>query len=391
MNNLIVGADVCKDRIVCCLLTTKPTDPQEYYLTANFQEFPITSKGLNDILSLNPSAIVLEPTGVNYSKFWVVKLAENGVNVYLVDHKKLSHYRTNLDLPTKDDQADSLALACYYFDYKDTPRRFVRIRDGHTNELRDRSLRLQHLSRVQSPLVNRLKQDLQWAFPEKAKATLNSPLFFKWLSGRAKSIKYDRLLKDTCGLGINDDVRWQAAMLCDCLEREKQVELDMIRLLNHDNYRPYRKVLSSYGIGLRAQALIISQIFPLSNFLDENLNPITVMSIGKISKKRTMKHLSLRRFQKTIGVVPNKDKSGDSEKKANGGGSDLCRSALWLWCFTRVESSKGRLRSPLGDRLNELWLKCRSDKDKIKLARGKFVGNATKMIFYDLVNEIKNH
>jgi hypothetical protein len=39
--------------------------------------------------------------------------------------------------------------------------------------MRDRVLRLHHLNRIQSPLINRVKQDLAWALPERAKTSVN--------------------------------------------------------------------------------------------------------------------------------------------------------------------------------------------------------------------------
>ncbi|MHC5863555.1 MAG: IS110 family transposase, partial [Nostoc sp.] len=98
----------------------------------------------------------LEPTGNNYSKLWGTHLARAGVEVRLVGHKELRNYRANhLALPDKDDDADALALACYYFDYQKDPRRFVQIRDREIVRIRELVLRLAHLNRVQSPIMNR--------------------------------------------------------------------------------------------------------------------------------------------------------------------------------------------------------------------------------------------
>jgi transposase len=75
-----------------------------------------------------------------------------------VGHKELRNYREHqLSLPDKDDDADALALACYYFDYCDSPKRFVQIRDFTTTRIRELVLRLAHLNRVQSPIINRLR------------------------------------------------------------------------------------------------------------------------------------------------------------------------------------------------------------------------------------------
>jgi hypothetical protein len=58
---------------------------------------------------------------------------------------------------------------------------------------------------------------------------------------------------------------------------------------------------------------------------------------GRNSGKSTTRHLSLRRFQKAIGVAPVQEESGTSLKKRRTGGSSLCRKALWQWMFTQIE------------------------------------------------------
>jgi hypothetical protein len=55
-------------------------------------------------------------------------------------------------------------------------------------------LRLAHLNRVQSPIINRARQDLAWQFPEVALALAvrygeNLPLLWGWLAGERPSKK----------------------------------------------------------------------------------------------------------------------------------------------------------------------------------------------------------
>jgi transposase len=385
---LVIGADVCKDRIVCFGLSQIPLDPQLTYQSGEWWEFDISTKGLKDLLNLQPDVLVLEPTGVNYSKFWVTKAAESGIEIALVGHKQLGRYRESLGLPDKDDFADALALGCYYLQYQKSYLRFVRVRDDVTSEMRDRVLRLHHLARLQSPLVNRAKQDLAWAFPEKHRATLSAPLFWKWLAGRARSAKYDRLYESTCGLGIPDDLRFAAGMLVEVLQRERVVELELRSFLNHPQFLPYREVLSRYGMGERVQALIISQIYPLSNYLGDDGQPIVIHTKGKKSGKPTKKPLSLRRFRKALGVVPTREQSGMSATKTTAAGSQLCRTALWQWCFTRIEVDKMRSHTPLGLELIKDWEYFKSV-NPIKLARAKFIAKTVNRIFYDLLAATK--
>ena len=74
-------------------------------------------------------------------------------------------------------------------------------------KIREYVLRLAHLNRCQSLIVNRLRQDLAWQFPEIAKVNLNKngdrlSLALRWLAGETESPKYDKLLALSVGLGI---------------------------------------------------------------------------------------------------------------------------------------------------------------------------------------------
>ncbi|MBW4663996.1 MAG: hypothetical protein KME01_07325 [Chroococcus sp. CMT-3BRIN-NPC107] len=92
------------------MLDAAPTEPRQLYHDYKFPSFYIDSSGIKALLSLSPDVAVLEPTAVNYSKFWVTTLAQAGVKIALVGHKQLHSYRVNMDLPDKDDSADALTL-----------------------------------------------------------------------------------------------------------------------------------------------------------------------------------------------------------------------------------------------------------------------------------------
>ncbi|GBF87176.1 hypothetical protein [Aphanothece sacrum] len=46
--------------------------------------------------------------------------------------------------------------------------------------------------------------------------------------------------------------------------------------MQHERFKPYLKVLIKFGFGKRQQAILISQIYPFENFLDEDNKPIVV-------------------------------------------------------------------------------------------------------------------
>jgi len=381
----VVGLDVCKDSVVACLLCNAPAEPRQLYYDLDFPRFFTDTLGIKALLALKPDVAVLEPTGVNYSKFWAIKLAEAGVEVVLVGHKQLRSYRENLDLPDKDDSADALALACYYLEHGQSHRRFVRTRDPAIAKIREIVLRLFHLNRVQSPIINRIRQDLAWQFPEVAKIRLEASLFWGWLAGERKSAKYDKQYCQTVGLGLQKEVENSAKFIVQLQRRERALELEMRALMKDLRFLKYRKVFAQFGFGERVEALILSQIYPLSNYLDEDGQPEIKIRKGRESGKPTKRHLSRRRFQKALGVAPAREDSGDkkSTKKA---GSSLCRMALWQWIFTRIEPQK-RLSTPTGKYLGEVL-----DNEKktrpVKLARSRVAGKAADLLFKQLVLEL---
>jgi transposase len=388
--SLVIGADVCKSSVVFCCLDTDnpPEDYNEFYRNGdNFQVAHADIHGLKMLLDLKPDVIVLEPTGVNYSRLWIDKLGEAGVRIAQVPHQACKVHRSLLRLPDKDDPADALTLGMYYLQYSDDPRRFVINRDAVTYQLRDRVLRLQHLVKIQSIIINRIKQDLSYCFPERQEAKSDAPLFWGWLAGQRKSVRYDAELEASIGLGISEDVKIAAKALYSNMLREKEVEQEMIEIIKDPQFDKYHKVLSSYGFGQRGQAMIISQLFPLSNFLDDKGRPIVERSRGRVSKKPTLKHLSERRFLKMLGLAPSREQSGTSVNITKKAGSTLCRTAFWQWCFTRIEKKTSRLKGELGDKLHSKYTELLCS-NPTKLARSKFHAYTARQIFYDLVAEL---
>lgn len=379
---------MCKNSVVACTLdAVTTTEPRQLYYDLDFPRFYTDAMGIKGLLASKPDVVVMEPTGVNYMKLWAVKLQENGVTVVLVGHKQLRSYRENLGLPDKDDSADALALACYYQQHQNATSRFVRQRDPVIAKVRDIVLRLYHLNRIQSPIINRIRQDLAWQFPESASISLNAPVFWGWLAGSRVAIRYERLYAATVGLGLRVETRNSAKSICELQRRERVLELEMRNLMKDSRFLPYRKVFATFGFGERVEALILSQIYPLENYLVDGKPEVRIRK-GRNSGKPTKRHLSRRRFQKALGVAPSREDSGDkkSTKKA---GSSLCRMVLWQWLFTRIEPKKSRVKSPVGLQLGEL-LDTEKKTRPVKLARSRVCSKAASMLFQELVHEISS-
>jgi len=252
----------------------------------------------------------MEPTGVNYQLLWGTQLARAGVEVRLVGHKELRSFRQHhLGLPDKDDDADALALAIYGWDFLEVPWRFVQVRSQTIVEIRRLVLRLSHLNRVQSPIINRARQDLAWQFPEVALVRSvglgeKVPLLWGWLCGERQSVKYDLMLEQSIGLGIDEGVRLHAARICDIQREEMAVEFQLSLLVSEPQFLPYRKVFARFGFGRRVEALLLSQIYPFENYLAADGKPDVKICNGRKSDKATKRHLSLRRFCKALGYAP---------------------------------------------------------------------------------------
>lgn len=388
----VLGLDISKSSVSACLLLEMPDDVRQFYYEYQFLKIQANSTGIKQLLELNPDVAIMEPTGNNYSKLWGTHLARAGVEVRLAGHKELRSYRANhLALPDKDDDADALALACYYLEYFNNPKRFVQIRDGVIVRIRELVLRLSHLNRVQSPIINRLRQDLAWQFPEVALvnsvrgASGDVPLLWGWLAGLRESKKYDLLYKMTAGLGITATVRHHAARICDLQTEEFNIEEELRVLLDDARFNRYRAAFARFGFGLRLEAIILSQIYPIEAFLDIDGQPEVRIRPGRNSKKPTKRHLSLRRFQKALGLAPSSESSGDMKKAKIIGGSDLCRKAFWQWVFTRIEVKRSRLNNSIGEKLGAMLDKEKAAGRPVKLVRMKVAANAAKLLFRELV------
>ena len=389
----IVGLDVCKLSVVACILSVRPNEPRQFYYAAKFHTFEANAKGIKELLDLNPDIAIFEPTGVNYSKLWGTHLARQGVEVRLVGHSQLRSYRKNtLELPDKDDYADALALACYYFDHVDKPRRFVQIRDPDIVKIRELVLRLAHLNRCQSPIVNRLRQDLAWQFPEIAKTALTKKgdrlsLVLRWLAGEVESKKYKRLYADSVGLGLTNTVRYHAQRLLHLHREELEIELCLLPLTQKSKFKFYHEVFEQFGFGQRVRGMLLSQIYPLDNYLSDEGKPIVIYRRGRNSGKITKRYLSRRRFEKALGIAPTENSSGDKQSKQIVGGSDLCRIALWQWVFTSLEVKRNRPKTTIGYQLGNYLDAEKATGKPIRLIRMRVAAKAVRMLFKELVKQ----
>ncbi|MEM8643016.1 MAG: transposase [Cyanobacteria bacterium P01_G01_bin.54] len=397
-STVVIGLDVCRSSVVCCQLFAKPDEPREFY--DDFAEFTTCyadASGVSRLLDLakgyDRAIAVLEPTGVNYSQLWGTHLARNGVEVWLVGHTQLASYRESLDIEDKTDELDAFALACYWFDYNHNPRRFVQVRKGEIVRIRQIVLRLAHLNRVQNPIINRLRQDLQWQFPEVANVRSLSyngkdPLLWGWIAGKRTAKKYDALYEETVGTGLRPGAIFHANRLCELSQEEWHLEQELRQLASRPEFAVYQRVFAQFQFGQRVAALLLSQIYPIENYLDEQGKPIVLLRKGKRSGKPTKRHKSRRRFEKALGCAPREHSSGATKRAAVVGGSDLCRVGLWQWFFTKVEVRRNR-KTPIAKELGRIYDEQKNGGTPIALVRSRCQARTARKLFYALLSEMQ--
>ncbi|MBU7587262.1 MAG: hypothetical protein KAF91_31185 [Nostoc sp. TH1S01] len=348
----ILGLDVCKNSVVGWLLDTNsvPQNFREYFRKNKRPKDndPLTFKaemsGVNGLLELKPDAIILEPTGIHYSWIWAHICSIEKIEIRWVGHAEVKHFRKQNKLPDKNDQADAAALALYAFTHWHNQEFFLHFNAGNVARLRELWLQLQSINRIQSAPINRLRQQLAKEFPEAALSASKPgddgmvPLW-AWLAGRErntrrKSSYYDRLYAKSIapryGVKISDFTRTLADLICDLRDWENKIQAEILELLNSPEFIPYTRVMTQFGISDRQQALLISQIFPITKFE------------------------SLGRFKRRLGMAKDEESSGDKESYKTGG-SKLCRSQLYLWIYNRIAPEHARPKNDIGQKLGEFY------------------------------------
>lgn len=351
----ILGADVCKDRVVCWLLDEWPRHLKEHWKqfcgsrSKNPLEDPLTfyfnSEGIQRLLNLKPDAIVLEPTGVHYS--WLIAhiCQCEGIQVFWVGHCEAVYYRKQNKLPDKNDLADALALAAYAYMHWDKPEFFLTFEPLVVARIRELYLQLKSLTRMQSPIINRSRQQLAREFPEAAlKSSVQghdglSPLW-AWLGNRERNLKrrstyYDRLYSKSVarlyGVEISSFTQKTANLLCDIHLWEREIETQLRQLLCLPEFKAYNRVFTQFGIGLRPRALLLSQIYPISRFDSQGS------------------------FKRRLGMAGDEDSSGDKVSWKPGTGSKMCRTELYLWILCRIAPHKARPKTLVGKKLGHFY------------------------------------
>lgn len=394
-----LGIDVSAHFIVYALIDHEIDDLQDY-LRANRQSikkvYPNQS-GIREILDLKADYAILEPTGVNYSKIWAQSLVANGVIILWVGHCELASFRSSNRLTGKNDYADALALATYGYRRHNKPKYFIKFDPfSIAGELRQLSLQLCHLNRVQSPIVNRIRQGLAYELPEIAEHSANksddkaAPIW-RWLANKQVSTqssnKFTKLSNNSIGNGISDFTRHHALRLCDIHNQEIEIERSLFGIVSDPMFDKYNEVFDKFKFGRRVKAMLLSTIYPFETFLDGDKKQIIDKVPNHKGTGTSKRYRSLSGFKLAtgFGLV---EKSSGKETKWVPGGSNLCRISMWQWEFCTIDIKARRPQNDTGKYLGELRDRLKGNGLNMRLVRSKVWVKAIELLFYNLLENL---
>ena len=448
----VLGLDVSKDNVTCCLLDNYPDEGVANYwektrsqLNSNYPRFYSNAKGseksawdfVDWVREIKPHVACMEPTGHHYSKLWRILLDQVGVRVLWIGHVELKRYREGKNLPGKgkSDEVDSLAMASYINDPEHramygilNPDKFLMVQTCAIAELREKCQELDHLARVQNPMVNYLRQRLAWEFPEVAHRNIKSsteycPPLLGWLTENREDTsptgwtriqnEYEKSIAPKHGIDISLFTCAYAGCLNTFKHLEGIVEKKVSQLLDFPEFEEYQEIFDGFGFGLRTRARLLSRIYPFESFLLPNGKPWIertqkLASPTKRSRRRksakcndqftttktTKRNRSRDSFKLRLGMGMVKEASGEATKLVPGG-SSICRQALWLYVLTKVET--GNLPdTPQAQKLIEYrdYLKSQTDGSGKPLIKGKLIqmklmSKTTNMLFAEFASAFR--
>lgn len=411
---MIVGLDIGRASVVAAALDCFPVNAKRYF-TQHRKEFvrlKANCEGAERLIAMNPTGIVMEPTGMWYAAFWRELAIAKSIPVYWVGHSDLAAFRKSYGFVNKRDDEDAFCLAAMYHDDRFINqmgrKRFLTFEEGAISEIREAFLELEQLDKNRSAMVAQIKQRLAKEFPEvcERRTQISPKLGFSplwgWLAGLHAYTRVENEYKQSCakiaGIEISSYTRDHAGVICQIELRQSKAERRLVELIKLPEFQPYLKVFRKFGFGLRNQALLLFLIYPFDKFLVEGKPWIEWEqgANGKMQKRRR----SLRSFQAYLGLSYVLEKSGDKESKKFGG-SDLCRAHLYMWAVDTICVREGqRLKTSVGQILGEKYDRLRKweYKDGKRIAGSdaipgrdaiiRILFKATALLFKELCKEL---
>ncbi|MFB2882256.1 IS110 family transposase [Floridanema aerugineum] len=357
---VFIGADVSKDNICIWVdsATNTPGKLKTYWddvkdLLDEFGEVKRKYEALRLYANTEGAVILrhlaqtykvqyigMEPTGTNYSAVWVKICETEGIPIRWVGHIEVANFRKSNRLPNKNDAADAVAIYYYLLTYQNSEH-YLTLDVKALCRIRQIYLQLGSLARIQSPIVNRLRQQLAVEFPEAALHSIKAGVqgfspFAAWLAElpAERTTRYENLYSSSVApqyeIEISSFTRRLASQQCDIHLWEGTLDAELSELLANPEFKKYNAAFDKLNFGLRTRAIVLAQIYPVEKFA--KFNRIT----GDFNYTK-----SLAAFKQRLGYGGEQNASGDKDQR-KAFGSKLSRKALYLWVVTKISAEERR-------------------------------------------------
>lgn len=260
--------------------------------------------------------------------------------------------------------------------------------------IRELFLEKEQLQKLRTNLISQLRQRLSFEFPEIARSSLTishirgfTPII-GWLAHQHQSSrikqKYQLSIAHSLGITISDYTIAHAKILVDIEKRIVQHYDWLIDALSFPEFKPYLRVFDRFGFGIDNKALLLYHCYPFKKFL---VNGSAWVEYEENQKGKIVKRdRSLRKFQAFCGLSYSYSQSGSTTKRKFHG-SSMVRSHLYVWAVCMIAPNLDRINSPIGSQLRSRYQELRvtiCGKDALM----RILFKATRMLFYELLNEI---
>lgn len=384
-----IGLDVGRNNACVAALDSFPDNVLRFYKEnrQSFIKIKPDSDGLKHLENLNPSQIVMEPTGIWYSAIWHEWAKSKNIPVLWVGHADLAHQRGAYGFKNKRDPEDALSLACCALDPRFVDRygnpRFLRFDQDVVGQLRRMCLEQEQLTKLRVQTVSQVRQRLTLEWPEASESRFipGSKGFSPipgFIAGEKTHGSVIKRRRQSVAVAMGLDFSPYTVDHCKALvaleRRITDLDNAILETCLTPQLRPYHDTLKDFGFGPGLIPLLITQIYPFGQFLTEGKPFIEweQSNRGKWQKRDR----SLRSFQAYLGLSFTMKQSGDKQSKKFSG-STLIRSHLYIWLVSRMSGQ--------GVRFNVDTPDGRKIQSKLtSLAAGGVTGSdkITRLLFY---------
>lgn len=327
------------------------TDAGLFYDSCEFSYIETDADNLNGLLKLG-DIFVFEPTGA-YSWVWHNNLLSAGKEVRLLPHRKTKVYRELCGWNYKDDEHDAVALAYYGWLNLDNLKAFNWVRTPELHAIYRNFLTKEQLVKELRVLLNRARNLLHHEFPEakNSKEENSKKAHNVWLfvanqeMNRGKRTGWEKKLSLSIGTakeeGFSEALVSKARRIVELQQARSRIKADFEEFLLKPEYQWCVEVFRRYWLSTFEQVILLCQINPFEQFLDENLKELRIEKKRKLGKsgKPITKRVGLNKFHSRVGKAVYPWSSGDKEGHIVSG-SKLARNHLYLWVNRNIVMRK---------------------------------------------------